>query len=69
MCGKMGLVDWIAFILLVVGGINWGLVGFFNYDLVNVVFGNMTVVSRIVYGLVGLSALYWIYYVAKCCKA
>jgi hypothetical protein len=47
----------IAFILLVIGGLNWGLVGAFEFDLVATLFGDMSTVSRIVYVLVGLSAL------------
>jgi len=46
--------------LLVIGGLNWGLVGLFNFDLVATIFGDMSGISRIVYGLVGLSALYQI---------
>jgi uncharacterized membrane protein YuzA (DUF378 family) len=45
-------------ILLVVGGLNWGLVGLFNFDLVAAIFGSMSAISRIVYILVGLSAIY-----------
>ena len=48
----------IAIILVVIGGLNWGLVGLFNFDLVAAIFGSMTVISRIVYTLVGLSAIY-----------
>jgi len=44
-------------VLLVVGGLNWGLVGLFGFDLVATIFGDMSVVSRVVYALVGLSAL------------
>ena len=44
--------------LLVVGGLNWGLVGLFDFDLVAALFGPMSFLSRAVYGLVGLSALY-----------
>jgi len=55
---KMGTLSWIAFVLLLVGGLNWGLVGFFKFDLVAAIFGDMTAVSRIVYALVGLAALY-----------
>lgn len=51
-------LDWIAYILVVVGGLNWGLVGFFRWDLVATIFGEMSSLSRIVYGLVGLAALY-----------
>ena len=51
-------LDWIAFVLLIVGGLNWGLVGFFGFDLVRAIFGDMTALSRIIYCLVGLSAIY-----------
>lgn len=51
-------VTWIAFWLLVVGGLNWGLVGLFGVDLVAAVFGAGSVVSRVVYVVVGLSAIY-----------
>ena len=46
--------------LLIVGGLNWGLVGLFEFDLVAALFGEMSALSRIVYGLVGLSALWQI---------
>ena len=46
-------------ILLIIGGINWGLVGFFNYNLVSAIFGgNLVIISRIIYAVGGLSALY-----------
>ena len=53
----------LAAILTIVGGLNWGLVGLFNFDLVAAIFGGMSfgevnVASRIVYTLVGLSAAY-----------
>ncbi|HZV97618.1 MAG TPA: DUF378 domain-containing protein [Methylophilaceae bacterium] len=57
----MSAVDWIAMTLLIIGGINWGLVGLFEFDLVANLFGEMTPISRLVYVLVGLSALYSIY--------
>ncbi|ATG47461.1 DUF378 domain-containing protein [Celeribacter ethanolicus] len=47
-------------VLLIVGGLNWGLVGLFGFDLVAAIFGEMSALSRIVYALVGLSALYQI---------
>ena len=50
--------DVLAAILLVVGGINWGLVGFANFDLVASIFGNGSALARVVYALVGLCALY-----------
>lgn len=53
-------LDYIALILVIIGGINWGLIGFLKFDLVAFLFGQMTWISRIVYALVGLSALYTI---------
>ncbi|PUA29907.1 MAG: hypothetical protein B0W54_05015 [Cellvibrio sp. 79] len=61
-------VDWIAMTLLIVGGINWGLIGLFNVDLVAELFGVMSPVSRIVYVLVGLSALCAIFTATKLAK-
>lgn len=57
---RMNALDWIATILMIVGGINWGLIGLFNVDLVASLFGQMTVVTRAIYLLVGLAALYGI---------
>lgn len=54
----MNALDTIAFILVIIGGLNWGLVGLFNFDLVATIFGNLSLISRIIYILVGLSALY-----------
>ena len=54
----MKIIKIIAMILVIVGGLNWGLVGLFNIDLVAAIFGAMSVISRIVYTLVGLSAVY-----------
>lgn len=51
----------IALILLVVGWLNWGLVGFFQFDLVAWLFGNMSILSRIVYSLVWVSAIFVAY--------
>lgn len=55
---QKGAIYWTALVLLIIGGLNWGLVGFFNFDLVTKIFGEMTLVTRIVYDLVGLSGLY-----------
>ena len=54
----MRLVNTITLVLLIVGGLNWGLVGLLNFDLVAAIFGEMSPLSRIVYSLVGLSALW-----------
>ena len=45
-------------VLVIVGGLNWGLVGLFNFDLVAAIFGAMSSLSKIVYSLVGLAAIY-----------
>jgi uncharacterized membrane protein YuzA (DUF378 family) len=54
----MKALTWIAVIVLVIGGINWLLVGAFNFDLVATLFGEMSAMARIVYMLVGLAAIY-----------
>ena len=58
-----------ALILTIIGGINWGLVGAFDFDLVAFLFGSMSILSRIVYILVGLSALAMIFVPACSLKA
>jgi uncharacterized membrane protein YuzA (DUF378 family) len=57
------LLEWVAVVLLVVGGLNWGLVGLVKLDLVATLFGTASLISNVVYILVGLSALYvaWVY--------
>ncbi|MBU0957591.1 MAG: DUF378 domain-containing protein [Nanoarchaeota archaeon] len=55
-------LDWIAWVLIIVGALNWGLVGFFQWDLVAAIFGGMgAMLARIVYALVGLAAIYTIF--------
>jgi len=58
-------LDWVAGILVIIGGLNWGLVGAFDWNLVSTIFGGGSVLSRIIYVLVGLSALYMIYAMSK----
>ena len=55
---NLSTLDWVALVLLLVGGLNWGLVGFFGFNLVAAVLGDMTIASRLIYVLVGLSAIY-----------
>lgn len=57
----MDTVNTIAKVLVIIGGLNWGLVGFFQYNLVDQLFGVDSVVARVVYVLVGLAALYMIF--------
>ena len=54
----MKTLDFVAATLVIIGGLNWGLVGASGFDLVATLFGNMSMLSRVVYLLVGLSAVY-----------
>lgn len=62
---KLSALDWLALILLVIGGLNWGLVGILDFDLVASIFGDMSTIARIVYAVVGLSAIYILLGVGK----
>lgn len=57
MMNNKGL-DYFALTITIIGAINWGLIGFFKFDLVAFLFGDLTILSRIVYSLVGLCGLY-----------
>jgi uncharacterized membrane protein YuzA (DUF378 family) len=54
----MRAINLLTLTLVIIGGLNWGLVGLFNFDLVAAIFGEMSPLSRIVYILVGASALW-----------
>ena len=56
----MKIIDKIALVLIIIGAINWGLIGLFKFDLVAAIFGQMSAFSRIVYALVGISGLWGI---------
>lgn len=56
----MKVIDTIALILIIISAINWGLIGIFNFNLVDTLFGTMSVLSRIIYTLVGISGLWGI---------
>ena len=58
-------LDITALVLVIIGAINWGLIGFFQFDLVAALFGTMSTFSRIVYALVGISGLYAISFFGK----
>lgn len=62
---KKSTLDLIAVILVIIGGINWGLVGLFNLDVVAAVLGSIPIVLKIVYILVGIAAIYMIYLETK----
>ena len=57
----MSVIDVVVLVLVVVGGLNWGLVGALNMDLVALVFGAGSVLAKVVYVLVGLAAVYMLY--------
>lgn len=57
----MKTLDTIVAVLLVIGGLNWGLIGFFNFDLIGTVFGDLAALTRLIYCLIGLSALYQVF--------
>ena len=53
----MNIVKWISYSVVLIGALNWGLIGALNFDLVAFLFGEMTVLTRMVYTLVGISAI------------
>lgn len=66
---RMSAAEWIPMLLLIIGGLNWGLVGLFDINLVAALFGEGTALSRAIYVAVGLSALYSLYMSARLSKA
>ena len=65
MAKKMKILDWIAIVFLIVGGLNWGLVGAFDFNLVSWMFSGIAIIERAVYSVVGIAAIYSIYVFAK----
>lgn len=64
----MKALRFIAVLLMVIGSLNWGLVGFFGYDLVSDIFGGMSSMgARFIFALVGLAGLYGIGMICRCC--
>ncbi|MBE6071354.1 MAG: DUF378 domain-containing protein [Clostridium butyricum] len=61
----MKVLDTIALILVIIGGINWGLIGFFQFNLVGSLFGSFSMLTRIIYALVGIASLYSISFFMK----
>lgn len=51
-------LDVVCLILIIIGAINWGLIGFFNLDLISVIFGNMSMITRIIFAVVGIAGIY-----------
>lgn len=61
----MKTLDTIALLLVIIGAVNWGLIGFFQFDLVAALFGYMTGLTRVIYALVGIAGLYAISFFAR----
>ena len=53
----INLIKYVAYILVLIGALNWGLLGLFEFDLVAAIFGEMSILSRIIYSIVGISAI------------
>ena len=66
---QLNAIDWLSLVLMIVGGINWGLIGLFQFDLVAAIFGDMSGASRVVYTLVGVAAVYGIVLAVRLGKA
>lgn len=61
----MKILDSVALILIVLGAVNWGLMGFFQFNLVDTLFGTMNAFSRILYAVIGVAGLYSLSFFAK----
>lgn len=59
---RLSTFDWVVVALIIIGGINWGLIGFFEFDLVAAIFGSF---SRVIYAIVGIAAVYYLYWMNK----
>ena len=61
----MKVIDYVLLTLVIIGALNWGLIGFLDFDLVRVIFGDMSLLSRIIYAAVGIGGLYAISYYGR----
>lgn len=67
---KFDIFDWLAVIFVILGALNWGFTGLFNFDLVAALFGgSMSIPSKIIYSLVGLAGAYLIYLMLRLKKS
>lgn len=62
---EKGIIDWIALVLVIIGGLNWGLVGIGGWNVVDIIFGSIGWLARLIYILIGLAALWMIYFAIK----
>lgn len=61
----MKTLGYVALALVIIGAVNWGLIGFFQFNLVDTIFMTMPAISRIIYALVGLAGLYCLTFFSK----
>lgn len=61
----MKTLDIIALVFVIIGAVNWGLIGFFSFDLVSALFGTMSALTRIIYAVVGICGLYAISFLGR----
>jgi uncharacterized membrane protein YuzA (DUF378 family) len=61
----MKTLDIISLVLVIIGALNWGLIGFFRFDLIAAMFGSLSTFTRIIYALVGIAGLYSISFLAR----
>ena len=64
---RLGVLGWICLILIIIGGINWGLIGIFGFNLVAAIFGAWPIVERIIYIIVGIAAIIMIFVACRHC--
>lgn len=62
----MNILKAIAYVLTIIGALNWGLIGLFGFNLVAAIFGDMTVLARIIYALVGVGAVVTVFTIHHC---
>lgn len=65
---KCGVLGWICLILVIIGGINWGLIGIFGFNAVATLVGTWPAIERIIYILVGIAAVLMIFFACRCCS-
>jgi len=58
--GKMNELEWAAWVFILIGALNWGLIGLFDIDVVQVILSTSPVLARIIYILVGAAGTYWL---------
>jgi len=66
---KHNFLDWIAIILIIIGAINWGLVGLFSFNIVMFLFSGLPLLEHLIYIIIGLAGIYKLFTLGKCCRA